>query len=77
MFDGHGICIDDLCNLTETSKGAFMDKTKKIEDKSFTRKVGDKIERVGEKLKKMGATKTGNAVYKAGNKIEHSKDNKK
>ena len=54
-----------------------MDKTKKTEDKSFTRKAGDKIERIGEKLKKMGATKAGNAVYKAGNKIEHSKDNKK
>ncbi len=66
-----------ISSLTNTSKGGIMDKTKKAEDKSFTRKAGDKIERVGEKLKKMGATKAGNAVYKAGNKLEHSKDNKK
>ena len=55
-----------------------MDNSKKSDTKpSLTRRLGDKIERVGEKLKDMGATKTGNAVYKVGNKIEHSKDSKK
>ncbi len=43
---------------------------------SFTHKVGDAIERVGEKLQEMGATKAGKAVYRAGNKIEHSQDKK-
>ena len=54
-----------------------MEKSKKNEDKSLTRKVGDKVERAGEKLKDLGADKLGDAVYKTGNKIEHSKDNKK
>ena len=40
--------------------------------KSLKHKTGDVIERMGEKLKDMGAVKAGNAVYKAGNKLEHS-----
>ena len=54
-----------------------MDKSKKPADKTLTHKVGDRLERLGEKLKDKGYTKTGNAVYKTGNKIEHSRDNKK
>ncbi len=61
-----------------------MDMDKKVnssmpEEKrsSVTSKLGDKVERVGEKLKDMGADKLGNAVYNTGNKIEHSRDNKK
>lgn len=41
-------------------------------DESLSHKAGDAIERVGEKLKDVGAEKLGNAVYKAGNKLEHS-----
>jgi hypothetical protein len=59
----------------QSTKGGFMEKNRKT-DKSFSKKLGDKIERAGEKLRGAGATKLGNAVYKAGNKIEHSKDKK-
>lgn len=44
--------------------------------KSLTKRLGDKVERAGEKIRGMGATKLGNAVYRAGNKLEHSKDKK-
>lgn len=44
---------------------------------SFTKKAGDMLERTGEKIKNAGATKLGNAVYRAGNKLEHSSDRKK
>ncbi len=55
-----------------------MDKNRNASDKkdSFSRKLGDKIERVGEKLREKGATKLGNAVYRAGDKIEHSGEEK-
>lgn len=49
---------------------------KSSEKTSFTHKVGDAIERVGEKLQDMGAEKAGKAVYRKGNEIEHSRDNK-
>ena len=42
----------------------------------FTHKVGDGVERLGEKISNAGASKLGNAVYKTGNKIEHSRDAK-
>lgn len=48
-----------------------------VKDNSLTHKAGDIIERAGEKLKDMGAEKLGNAVYKAGNKLEHSEEKKK
>ncbi len=54
-----------------------MKKNKQDQNKSFTQNLGDKVERAGEKLKDMGATRLGNAVYKTGNKIEHSRDEKK
>ena len=41
---------------------------------SIGHKAGDAIERIGEKLKKSGADKIGQAVYDAGNKLEHSED---
>lgn len=47
------------------------------EEESLLHKAGDAIERVGEKLKDMGAEKLGQAVYRAGNKLEHSDDAKK
>ncbi|MCC2679625.1 MAG: hypothetical protein K0R29_2201 [Pseudobdellovibrio sp.] len=50
---------------------------KSTEKKSIAKRLGDKVERAGEKIRGMGATKLGNAVYRAGNKLEHSKDNKK
>jgi hypothetical protein len=43
---------------------------------STSHKLGDKIERLGEKIKDAGATKIGQAVYDAGNKLEHSQDKK-
>jgi hypothetical protein len=44
---------------------------------SWTKKAGDKLERAGEKLSKKGAVKIGNAVSRAGDKLEHSQDTKK
>lgn len=46
-------------------------------EESLIQKAGDAIERVGEKLKDMGAEKLGNAVYQAGNKLEHSEQKNK
>lgn len=43
---------------------------------SISHKAGDMLERTGEKIKNAGADKIGNAVYKAGNKLEHHKDEK-
>lgn len=43
---------------------------------SFSKKVGDKIERVGDKVTDMGAPKVGNAIRNAGDKIEHMNDKK-
>lgn len=40
--------------------------------KGFNKQVGDAIERVGETVSNAGATKLGNAIYRGGNKIEHS-----
>lgn len=44
---------------------------------SFTKKAGDKIERLGEKVSNAGAPKIGTAISKAGDKLEHSQDDKK
>lgn len=52
-------------------------KNKHAQKESFTHKVGDSIERLGEKVSKAGATKIGNAIRNAGDKIEHSRDHKK
>lgn len=43
---------------------------------AFTKKAGDKLERVGEKISKAGAKKIGDAVYNAGNKLEHLNERK-
>jgi hypothetical protein len=40
----------------------------------FTRKLGDAIEKIGERLTKLGAAKLGNAVYNAGDRLEHKND---
>lgn len=40
----------------------------------FSRKLGDAIERIGERLTRMGATRLGNKVYNAGDRIEHKDD---
>lgn len=57
------------------NSGSFN--TEKSNNSSITHKVGNAIEGVGKKLKDMGAEKLGQAVHKAGDKIEHSRDNKK
>ena len=44
---------------------------------SFSRRVGDSIERLGKKISNAGAEKLGKAVYKTGDKIEHMSDKKK
>lgn len=46
-------------------------------NKGLAHKTGDAIERVGQKVSEAGATKTGKAIYNAGDKLEHSRDNKK
>jgi hypothetical protein len=46
----------------------------KNEKESFTKKLGDKIERVGEKISEKGAPGLGRSVRKLGDKIEHSRD---
>ena len=43
---------------------------------SFTRKLGDKVERVGEKISEKGAPGLGKSVRDLGDRIEHSRDNK-
>lgn len=45
-------------------------------NESFTRKLGDKIERVGEKISEKGADGLGRTVRDLGDKIEHSGDRK-
>lgn len=45
-------------------------------DETIKHKLGDAIERVGQKLTDVGASKIGKAVYNAGNKLEHSDDEK-
>lgn len=37
-------------------------------------KAGDKIERLGEKITDAGAPKVGEAVYNAGDKLEHKEE---
>ncbi|MBC7371540.1 MAG: hypothetical protein H7326_08250 [Bdellovibrionaceae bacterium] len=44
--------------------------------KSVSHKVGNVIEKAGTKISQAGAEKLGKAVYKAGDKLEHSKDKK-
>ena len=44
---------------------------------SLSKKAGDKLERVGEKISNAGAHKIGEAVYKAGDKLEHMNDDKR
>jgi hypothetical protein len=44
------------------------------DSESIGHKAGDAIERIGKKLKDAGAEKIGQAVYDAGNKLEHSED---
>jgi hypothetical protein len=44
---------------------------------SFTKKLGDKVERAGEKISDKGAPGLGKNVKNLGDKIEHSQDNKK
>jgi hypothetical protein len=43
---------------------------------SWSKKLGDKIERAGDKVTDAGAPKTGNAIRNAGDKIEHMNDKK-
>jgi hypothetical protein len=61
-------------------KEFYMEKTPNKttgQKESFTHKVGDTIERVGRKISNAGAEKLGDAVYKAGDKIEHMRDKKR
>lgn len=41
---------------------------------TLTHKAGDALERLGEILSKVGATRIGQAVYNAGNKLEHKNE---
>lgn len=41
------------------------------QNKSFTHRLGDKLERLGERISRNGNTKLGKKVYMIGNKIEH------
>ena len=43
---------------------------------TLSHKAGDQIEKVGQKISDMGAQKIGDAVSRAGDKLEHSQDNK-
>jgi hypothetical protein len=47
-----------------------------LNKESFSRKVGDKVERFGEKVSNSGAQKVGKVIYDAGNKIEHMNEKK-
>lgn len=49
----------------------------KSNKEGWAHKAGDAVERVGQKISNAGATKTGKAIYDAGNKLEHSRDDKK
>ncbi len=53
------------------------DLSKSSDKETLSEKAGDMLERAGEKIKKAGAETIGNAVYKAGNKLEHMQDKKK
>lgn len=52
------------------------DSAKLPKKESISHKAGDMLERAGEKIKNAGAESIGNAVYKAGNKLEHMNDKK-
>ncbi len=43
----------------------------------ISKRAGDKIEKLGDKISNAGAQKIGNAVHNAGDKLEHSQDNKR
>jgi hypothetical protein len=43
---------------------------------NISHKVGDFVERVGQKISDAGAKKVGRAIYNAGDKLEHSSENK-
>lgn len=60
----------------EKDKSVDQKKTSSKADETLSHKAGDAMERIGEKLKDVGAEKLGNAVYKAGNKLEHSSEKK-
>ena len=49
---------------------------KSSQKETVSEKAGDMLERAGEKIKNAGADTVGNAVYKAGNKLEHMNDKK-
>ncbi len=42
----------------------------------FIRRAGDAVERAGEKIADAGAEKVGSKIYNAGDKLEHSQDDK-
>lgn len=50
---------------------------KNLKKEPLTKKAGDKLERFGEKVSKAGAQKIGNAISRAGDKLEHSQDAKR
>ena len=43
---------------------------------SFVKNTGDALERAGEKVSNMGAPKIGTKISQAGDKLEHSQDQK-
>lgn len=48
----------------------------KNKNQKLSKKAGDFLERTGEKISRSGAKKIGKAVYNAGDKLEHSQDNR-
>ena len=48
-----------------------------VSKEPFSKKAGNKIERLGDKISNAGADKIGEVVHKAGDKLEHSQDDKK
>lgn len=50
---------------------------KDVKKEPLSKKAGGKIERFGEKISSAGAQKIGNAISRAGDKLEHSQDAKR
>ncbi|GEM_PF-2774893 len=66
-----------MANSKEFQKSSSDDADKFSKKESVSHKAGDMLERAGEKIKNAGADTVGNAIYKAGNKLEHMDDKNK
>lgn len=63
--------------MNEQNRPRRNETTSRKENKSFTHKVGDAVERAGEKISDAGAPRTGSKVREWGDKIEHSRDDER